>query len=183
MILGTPDLHPTAVPDEVPVPSLDTVAPRFVRGYNRRVALPELAARRATPRQFKCEASYVLQKRAGPWKKICQEFLPIGFVISPDGRTAALDVILPDGSAVILPAAAIREDGTEQLEQWAAYWLLDCPEPRAVGFWLREAIATLRDVRIDASLRYVEGEEHASLRLIHVAEKALGRPLRGVLVQ
>jgi hypothetical protein len=179
MILETPTLRPAATPEQMPVRPLDSVAPRTKRSYVRHVGSTEIAARRATPREFKSEGGYIWQKRSGPWKHICQEFLLLGFVMSPDGRTAGLDAILVDGSTVTLSAAAIKEDGTEHFEQWAAYWLLDCPEPRATGFLVRSIIPSLRTVRIDASLRYVEDEERASLRLIHLAEEATGRTLRG----
>ena len=179
MILETPTLRPAGAPDEPPVQALDSVAPRLVRKYTRHVGSAEIAARRSASREFKAEGGYIWQKRSGPWKKVCQEFLLLGFVVSPDGRTAGLDAILADGTTVTLSAAAIKEDGTEHFEQWAAYWLLDCPEPRATGFWVRSIIPSLRTVRIDASLRYVEDEERASLRLIHLAEEATGRTLRG----
>jgi hypothetical protein len=179
MILEMPRLHPVGAPDEMPVRPLDSLAPRVKRSYVRHVGSAEIAARRATPREFKSEGGYIWQKRSGPWKKVCQEFLLVGFVISPDGRTAGLDTILADGSAVTLSSAAIKEDGREHFEQWAAYWLLDCPEPRATAFWIRSVIPNLRTVRIDATLRYVEDEERSSLRLIHLAEKVTGRPLRG----
>lgn len=171
-------LDQAGAPEEMPVRPLDSVAPRLVRGYTRRVGLAEIAARRATPREFKSQDGYILQKRSGPWKRICTEFLPLGFAVSRDGRSAALDVILPDGSTVTLPAVALIEDAGEHLAQWGAFHLLEILEIRGTGFWLRSVIPSLRDVRVDASLRYVESEERASLRLIHLAEKATGRTLR-----
>ncbi len=179
MILETPSLRPAATPEEMPVRPLDSVAPRLVRSYTRRVGLAEIAARRASPREFKVQDGWVWQKRTTAWKKICTEFLLVGFVISPDGRTAGLDTILADGSAVTLSAAAIAEHGGgESFSQWAAYCLLDVPDVRATGFWIRSVVPTLRDVRV-AHLTYLESEERSSLHLIHLAEKATGRALRG----
>jgi hypothetical protein len=177
MILETPTLRPAAVPDEMPVRPLDSVAPRTKRGYVHHVGSAEIAARRAAPREFKTEGGYIWQRRTVAWKKICTEFLPIGFVISQDGRTAGLDTILPDASTVTLSAAAIAEHGGESFSQWAAYCLLDVPDVRATGFWIRSVVPTLRDVRF-AHLTYLESEERSSLHLIRLAEKVTGRTLR-----
>jgi hypothetical protein len=161
---------------DVDDPEAVTNAPRLKRKHTWRTRRAERSAIPAI-REFKVQGDSVWQRRSGAWKKICCEFLPLGFVVSPDGLTAAVDALLPDGSEALIPAAAISEDGLEALAQWAAYNLIDLPEPRAAGVWLREVVGTLSAVR-RAPLKYAEEGERSSRHLVRLIEKATGSAIR-----
>jgi hypothetical protein len=152
-----------------------TKSPRAKRSYTFRATPAERIAKRSSPRQFKTESGVVWMKRSGDWKKVSDEFLLTGFVVGLDGLTAALDVLLPDGGEVLMPADLMGDD-VEPLSCWAAFHLLDLPDPRATGVWLREVIGTLRDVR-RAPLRYTEEGERASRHLVRLIEQITGNAI------
>ncbi len=118
------------------------VQPRPKRAYIRRVPLEEARARRAPSngrREFVCTGSQVWEHRGDVRKLVCDQFA----IVSQNRHTGTLGVLLPNGTSVDMPVAALRDD--DLIAQFAAYNLLDMPKPHLARAWVQVVVAALAD--------------------------------------
>jgi hypothetical protein len=99
----------------------------------------------------------------------------VGFCTSSDSYTLEIDVRLPDGSVVPLPASclyAAPSISQPRFEQWAAWYGVELRAPSAARNFLKSKIPFLRTTRVERAFRYSEAEDAPSRTLREIWLKA-----------
>jgi len=99
----------------------------------------------------------------------------VGFCTSSDSYTLGIDVRLPDGSVVPLPASCLYSApaiSQPRLEQWAAWHGVELRAPSAARKLTKERIPLLRATRVERKLSFSDTEDMPSRALREIWLKA-----------
>jgi hypothetical protein len=127
--------------------------------------LPAVVSDQEPPADFESIGASEVAERCPPADVRRVPFELVGFCTSPDGWTVAIDTQLFDGRIVPLPAICIFSlppVAQLRLAQWAAWNGMEIAGSlsAAIGF-MKAEIPRLRNTRVDASLRWLDAEEHS----------------------
>jgi hypothetical protein len=100
----------------------------------------------------------------------------VGFCTSSDSYTLGIDVRLPDGCIVPLPASclyAAPSISQPRFEQWAAWHGVDLRAQGAVRKLIKQRIPLLRATRVEKKLSFSDVEDMPSRALREIWLKAM----------